>query len=343
MPVLNQNVLCRYHYDALDRLTGTTSERDAGLQRFYCKNRLATEVKGVVQRSIFQQNEHLFSQQDRYGDAVEVSLLVTDQMRSVLQVVKEKRPRPIAYSPYGHRPAGNGLLSLLGFNSELPDPVTGHYLLGNGYRAFNPVLMRFNCPDSMSPFGQGGLNSYAYCLGDPINRTDESGHNSVFREVLEFFRFKPKTFKNLEKYSVDENFITFKELQQKAGKPLVFDVSTADDMNCLDFDESAKFVFTKDKKLIFGLNVKHHKFISHSALTGDAKNVRVISAGYIHKELDGSVILNNVSGHYKPYPESLDYVKKHIEKNNIALVSELIRMYPRKTKWERTCFKFICG
>jgi hypothetical protein len=53
--------------------------------------------------------------------------------------------------------------------------VTGHYLLGNGYRAFNPVLMRFNSPDNLSPFGKGGLNSYAYCLGDPINLQDSTG------------------------------------------------------------------------------------------------------------------------------------------------------------------------
>ncbi|EGH35731.1 hypothetical protein PSYJA_44541, partial [Pseudomonas syringae pv. japonica str. M301072] len=38
--------------------------------------------------------------------------------------------------------------------------MTGHYLLGNGYRAFNPVLMRFNSPDSLSPFGEGGVNAY---------------------------------------------------------------------------------------------------------------------------------------------------------------------------------------
>ncbi|AUZ59367.1 hypothetical protein PRJ_2764 [Pseudomonas sp. XWY-1] len=29
-------------------------------------------------------------------------------------------------------------------------------MLGDGYRAFSPVLMRFNAPDSLSPFGDGG-------------------------------------------------------------------------------------------------------------------------------------------------------------------------------------------
>jgi RHS repeat-associated protein len=92
-------------------------------------------------------------------------------------------PSSLAYTPYGHRPLGNGLLSLLGFNGEQSDPVTGHYLLGNGYRAFNPVLMRFNSPDSWSPFGKGGLNSYGYCEGDSVNRVDPTGHSRKF-----FFR-----------------------------------------------------------------------------------------------------------------------------------------------------------
>jgi RHS repeat-associated protein len=92
----------------------------------------------------------------------------------------------LAYTPYGHHPAGSGLVSLLGYNGEHRDPITGHYLLGNGYRAFNPVLMRFNNPDSLSPFDEGGINAYAYCAGDPVNLVDPTGHSlfSVIAQVL---------------------------------------------------------------------------------------------------------------------------------------------------------------
>ncbi|WP_162888795.1 RHS repeat-associated core domain-containing protein, partial [Pseudomonas savastanoi] len=73
-----------------------------------------------------------------------------------------------------------------GFNVEQIDTVTGHYLLGNGYRAYNPVLMRFNSPDSFSPFGEGGLNAYGYCAGDPVNRSDPGGH--IFRAIGTLFQ-----------------------------------------------------------------------------------------------------------------------------------------------------------
>src|SRR5207253_4738400 len=100
--------------------------------------------------------------------------------------------------PYGHRAPEGGLLSLLGFNGERPDPVTGHYVLGNGYRAFNPVLMRFNSPDSLSPFEEGGLNAYAYCVGDPINRVDPTGHvGNLFKGILNLLKLRTPSTKIL--------------------------------------------------------------------------------------------------------------------------------------------------
>jgi RHS repeat-associated protein len=181
-----RTVLCRYHYDPLDRLVDCTPLDEAGVQRFYCKSRLATEIQGAVQHSVFQHEDQLLAQLRREDVTVNASLLATDQQRSVLNVLDASKLQSLVYTPYGHRLAENGLLSLLGFNGERPDPVTGHYLLGNGYRAFNPVLMRFNSPDSWSPFGEGGLNAYAYCTGDPRNKEDSTGHAGILSWIAKF-------------------------------------------------------------------------------------------------------------------------------------------------------------
>lgn len=74
--------------------------------------------------------------------------------------------------------------SLIGFNDQRMDPFQQGYHLGNGYRFYWPTQRRFNAPDSMSPFGLGGINSYVYCNGDPINNTDPSGHYMRAGEIL---------------------------------------------------------------------------------------------------------------------------------------------------------------
>ena len=184
MSSLLETPLCRYSFDALDRLIRLDPTGSPQHQRLYCKSRLVTEIQGALEQTIIQHGALLLAQQQRQGVMYETTLLATDQRCSVLHALKSHQGKPIAYSPYGHRKAEGGLLSLLGFNGERPDPVTGHYLLGNGYRAFSPVLMRFNSPDSLSPFGEGGLNSYAYCLGDPVNHRDPTGQSISFHWAL---------------------------------------------------------------------------------------------------------------------------------------------------------------
>ena len=186
MPTSTREILLgRYHYDPLDRLVDCAPFEQAAIQRYYCKTRLSTELQGTTQRTIVQHDDQLLAQQKREGGKMTTALLATDQQRSVLNALDADRPHPLAYTPYGHRPPENGLLSLLGFTGERPDPVTGHYHLGNGYRQFNPVLMRFNSPDSWSPFGKGGVNAYAYCGGDPVNRVDPNGHKwNIFLELF---------------------------------------------------------------------------------------------------------------------------------------------------------------
>ncbi len=66
-------------------------------------------------------------------------------------------------------------MQALGFNGALHEAGTRWQLLGNGRRAYNPVLMRFHSPDRWSPFGAGGLNAYAYCGGEPVNAHDPTG------------------------------------------------------------------------------------------------------------------------------------------------------------------------
>lgn len=65
-----------------------------------------------------------------------------------------------------------------GFNGQISDQSSSYYHPGNGYRPYNSSLLRFVYPDSLSPFSAGGINPYAYCVQDPVNRSDPSGHMS---------------------------------------------------------------------------------------------------------------------------------------------------------------------
>jgi len=175
---MNQQQLISYRYDALDRLIGVEPLGAAATTRVYHDGRLSTQFEGGQQHSLIEAGGHVLAQSTRAGNRVVNSLLACDQQGSVLQSVTGSQIQRSAYTPYGGQAADGGLQSLLGFNGEQPDPVTGCYLLGNGYRAYNPELMRFHSPDSMSPFDSGGVNPYAYCVGDPINMTDPTGHFS---------------------------------------------------------------------------------------------------------------------------------------------------------------------
>ena len=102
-------------------------------------------------------------------------LLVPDRTQSILACVGPATDKPGAFTPFGYRRSGKVSAA---WNGQVAESLSEHYLLGNGHRAYHPVLGRFSCPDALSPFGQGGLNTYAYCKGDPINATDPSGRIS---------------------------------------------------------------------------------------------------------------------------------------------------------------------
>lgn len=180
----HKTTFCLYRYDPLDRLATRTPLAEAISKVFYKAGLIVTETQGGAQRSFFQHNRQLLACRTVVGKSSSVSLTTNDLQNSVLSAVKVNQTDAFVYTPYGHhQPAHH----LPGFNGERPDPITGHYLLGNGYRAYNPVLMRFNGADSLSPFGKGGLNAYAYCAGDPVNRNDPSGHELIDTLISVFY------------------------------------------------------------------------------------------------------------------------------------------------------------
>ncbi|SEJ87719.1 RHS repeat-associated core domain-containing protein [Pseudomonas sp. NFACC07-1] len=204
----------RFHYDALDSLIGrTTSEGKE--HRFYRNDELASEVSGTVSTTFVRAEGVVLAECQTGGDAGPI-LLMGDDKNSVMGEVTRQGLTSIAYSPYGHRVEGSSANSHLGYNGERRETQSGWYFLGNGYRVFNPRLMRFHSPDSLSPFGKGGLNAYMYCVGDPINNVDPTGHS--FKG--DFLRALP--FRKTTASSVSEKILpTFKENPKKRPVALI--------------------------------------------------------------------------------------------------------------------------
>lgn len=192
MPMKKKTQTLCYVYDPLDRLVISQRE-DAGItQMFYCRDRVSTEHRDNVRLQVFEFEEAIVSYQVLQNGTPHTLLIAGDENRSTLNILNNNQRHAVAYTPYGYHLQEADTPQLLGFNGERLDPFTGYYLLGNGYRAFNPQLMRFNSPDSWSPFGKGGINAYAYCEGDPVNRVDPTGHG-VWSRIFRFSLRRKRT------------------------------------------------------------------------------------------------------------------------------------------------------
>lgn len=112
--------------------------------------------------------------------ATQTTLFATDRSNSVLAEINTTGINQACYTAYGQQSSEKEPSSTLAFNGEPREPITSWYMLGNGNRVYNPVLMRFHSPDKFSPFNAGGLNAYMYCVGDPINRSDPTGNFPIW-------------------------------------------------------------------------------------------------------------------------------------------------------------------
>ncbi|WP_434679258.1 RHS repeat-associated core domain-containing protein [Pseudomonas sp. R1-18] len=183
-----------YHYDALDRLASRTPAGQLTIRYFYLSDLLSSTVQSQCHQRFFRAGPQILGWRTVEAGAARNALLVTDRASSVLHSMEDLKPQSYVYMPYGVQHPAAGAPGMPGFTGQQADPTTGHYLLGNGARAFNPVLMRFNSADTLSPFGKGGINAYAYCSGDPVNSTDPSGHFvSKLLEVAATVRFAIRT------------------------------------------------------------------------------------------------------------------------------------------------------
>jgi RHS repeat-associated protein len=104
------------------------------------------------------------------------ALLLVDGANTVSATVRCDHFVNEAFSAYGYSEISNGR-PMIGFNGQWRDLVTTAYPLGNGHRFYIPSLRRFSRADSLSPFGDGGINAYCYCSGDPVNRVDPTGQS----------------------------------------------------------------------------------------------------------------------------------------------------------------------
>ncbi|RMO70942.1 YD repeat-containing protein [Pseudomonas syringae pv. primulae] len=169
--------ISQYRYDGHDHLLATQDGTDSEVLRFYQGQQLSNSVQDDQRTHYLHLEEQPLGQQV-VGDPEKTLLLLTDANQSVLGECQQDQLRTAVYSAYGERYSDDALRSTAGFNGEVRETANGWYLLGNGYRAYNPSLMRFHSPDFLSPFAEGGVNPYTYCLGNPIALRDPTGHDA---------------------------------------------------------------------------------------------------------------------------------------------------------------------
>ncbi|WP_207832249.1 RHS repeat-associated core domain-containing protein [Pseudomonas sp. 43(2021)] len=168
--------LASFRYDGHGQLVGVRYGAQAEEQRRYEGYRVGSTLRdGLLTEYLFGGEVPLGMQQSGKGN--ETRLYMASSNNSVIaECAANDEVHEATYSAYGELPEGK-LLGLLGFNAEAREQTLGWYMLGRGFRAFNPGLMRFQSPDNMAP-EVAGINPYVYCLNNPVMWQDPTGHYS---------------------------------------------------------------------------------------------------------------------------------------------------------------------
>jgi len=154
-----------------DRLVNQTLTRD-----FFSADQLTHTLTGNDSVQLIGDMGALFAV-SKVTDGIRQTILVGTDAQGSVRVEAGNTTRARHYTAHGSDNSRAGNLAF-GYAGEQREPLSGVYMPG-GNRPYDPLLMCFLAPDTESPFGRGGINPYAWCAGDPVNRVDPDGHSWV--------------------------------------------------------------------------------------------------------------------------------------------------------------------
>ena len=169
-----QGQVCTYGYDPsgnlCDRTLGSTLTRS-----FHSAGLLTHEQRGSEVLHLIGDAGQLFAL-DRLSAGVRSAILLGCDAQGSVRIEADNTLRSRHYTAHGAQAdSADQTSSPFAFAGQRREPLT-HWYIPGGNRPYDPLLMIFLAPDSESPFGRGGINPYAYCAGDPVNRVDPDGH-----------------------------------------------------------------------------------------------------------------------------------------------------------------------
>lgn len=172
---------------------------------FYQSDRPTSLISPSTSTRIFNESRQALAIQR--GALSMAELIASDSMLSSVLTVCRHNFQPLSHSSFGFYQPTAELLA--GFKGERLDAITGMYGLGAGYRWYSTAVMRFLNPDSISPFGEGGISAYAYVHNDPVNLIDPDGRAAKLPDV--FLGKKFNFIKNMKRLkSFDQEYGVYK-------------------------------------------------------------------------------------------------------------------------------------
>lgn len=162
---------------------------------FYQQAQLSVFITDETSNRLMRNDSMLFA----YYQGVQATLSACDGAHSVLLGASSGARNSFRYSPYGYEVIKHAQSLSAWFHGERLDARVSCYCLGQGYRFYSPMLMRFLSPDALSPFEKGGTNAYAFCGGDPVNFHDPTGKFPVLSGLRPLFRWVQRSTTRLFK------------------------------------------------------------------------------------------------------------------------------------------------